>query len=168
MQINAADEKKICDVAYEAFKRVAQMAYVTHTDGRKPFVGFHFEDDTNPVLEIANGIKTVIAQRNATIAAQTQEIKRLRKLNRCEQTIPPNDFVDDQTTEMAVRLAEAQAEIDQWCEKSKNWMASPEAAARLEGYRELAETIESHAAEIERLKAALAFYEKPLFGGVSE
>jgi len=40
------------------------------------------------------------------------EIGRLRRLIRCEQIEPPADVTDDQTTELAVDLAEAKVEIE--------------------------------------------------------
>ncbi|HOJ04137.1 MAG TPA: hypothetical protein PK916_09040 [Bacteroidota bacterium] len=51
--------------------------------------------------------------------------------------------------------------LAQWEEKAKNWMASPEAAQRLDGYRELAgklaaaeESLAAKEAECKRLRAA--------------
>ena len=51
-------------------------------------------------------------QEYARIHQLEAEIERLRTLIRCEQIEPPADATDDQTTELAVDLAEAKAEID--------------------------------------------------------
>jgi hypothetical protein len=45
------------------------------------------------------------------LARQRDEVEGLRAIIRGEQTQPPFDVTDDQTTELAVKLAEAQNEI---------------------------------------------------------
>jgi hypothetical protein len=45
------------------------------------------------------------------------------------------------------------AEVAEWREKAKVWMASPEAQKQLDGYRELAATLAAKEAEAERLQA---------------
>lgn len=47
------------------------------------------------------------------IIEQDHEVKRLKQIIRCEMTDPPFVETDDQTTEFAVRLAEA--EVDNRC-----------------------------------------------------
>jgi len=52
------------------------------------------------------------------------EIERLRAVIRCEQIEPPADVTDDQTTELAVQLAYAKAEIEQLRELNDTYSKS--------------------------------------------
>lgn len=63
------------------------------------------------------------------------------------------------------RLAQVEAErdalqksVEEWEAKELTWFASPEAAKRLDGYRELAEQANKAAAERDALLAACAAY----------
>jgi hypothetical protein len=54
------------------------------------------------------------------------------------------------------------AENAEWQARAATWLASPEAAKRLEGYRKLGEQLAQAEAKIERLKAALPYdWKKP-------
>ena len=56
--------------------------------------------------------KSYLLQLERTVLTQKAEIERLRLLIRCETIQPPADVTDDCTTELAVELAEAKAEIE--------------------------------------------------------
>ena len=52
------------------------------------------------------------------------------------------------------QLAAANKRIADWEEAGRKWIASPEAAARLDGYRELADRLADVTAERDKLRAA--------------
>jgi type II secretory pathway component PulJ len=51
------------------------------------------------------------------------------------------------------RAESAEAEVAEWRDKAKAWMASPEASAQLDGYRDLASRLAASEAEVEQLRA---------------
>lgn len=53
------------------------------------------------------------------------------------------------------RVAELEAKNAEWEQKARNWMATPEAAARLDGYREMAARV----AELEEILAEAVCYD---------
>ena len=55
----------------------------------------------------------------------------------------------------AVELRRQYAEIQEWRAKAATWLASPEAAQRLEGYRELGRLVERTEAQRDALRAEL-------------
>jgi hypothetical protein len=68
----------------------------------------------------------------------------------------------DMSRPILERAEKAEAEVErlrardeQWRQKASAWMASPEAAQRLDGYRELAQRLNAAEGEVERLRAAL-------------
>lgn len=60
-------------------------------------------------------------------------------------------LMQEQYAEKDAEIARLKAEVSEWEEKAKNWLASPEAAARLDGYRAFGQ----RAADAERLVDAV-------------
>ena len=98
-------------------------------------------------------------QEYARIHQLEAEIERLRTLIRCEQIEPPADATDDQTTELAVDLAEAKAEIDRLRAENDNWNTEHAAICELLNISPEDEDIylfvDEMLAEVKRLKIEL-------------
>ena len=62
----------------------------------------------------------------------------------------------DRAEKSEAEVARLQARDEEWQRKASAWMASPEAAQRLDGYRELAQRLNAAEAEVERLRKGIA------------
>ena len=60
------------------------------------------------------------------------------------------------------RIEQLESENAEWRAKAKNWMASPEAAKNLDGYRELGTKLAKLEAEREELRSIIALYDKAM------
>lgn len=56
---------------------------------------------------------------------------------------------------LRARVAELEAIVADWEQKSRNWMATPAAATRLDGYRELAARVAELETAIEKIREEL-------------
>lgn len=66
---------------------------------------------------------------------------------------------EDEIKILMAKCDELEAENAEWKEKAKVWMASPEAAAQLDGYRELGVKVAALEAENKRLRERVVFEE---------
>ncbi len=80
----------------------------------------------------ADSLRTALAAAKLDLAARDSRIRYLDGAYAIERHV---------TRKLESDLAAAQAEIAGWQEKARNWLASPEAAQRLDGYRELAQQL---------------------------
>ena len=64
-------------------------------------------------------------------------------------------MLGDTRDEAAAKLRRQHAEIEEWKAKAATWLASPEAAQRLEGYRELGRLVERAEAQRDAMRAEL-------------
>lgn len=95
--------------------------------------------------------KEVTAERDALRLADALE-RAVRQTDADDDVIDvARWFVED----AAAELRRQHAEIEEWKAKAANWMASPEAAQRLEGYRELGQRAERAEAQRDALRAEL-------------
>jgi DNA mismatch repair ATPase MutS len=51
------------------------------------------------------------------------------------------DVLNNELTKAEARVTELEAKNAEWEQKARNWMATPEAAKRLDGYREMTERV---------------------------
>jgi predicted nucleic acid-binding Zn-ribbon protein len=71
----------------------------------------------------------------------------------------PETYWINRAKKAEAEIVELNGKLKEWREKAKNWMASDEAAKRLEGYRDLGSRVEKAEAEAERLRNKIATME---------
>lgn len=100
--------------------------------------------DTSDRLRVSN---LALATRVSELERENAALKKELDAEHCVLLA-----VNDSLAELRIERDALQVKCDAWLEKAKNWMASPEAAQRLDGYRELAEKCAALEAERDALR----------------
>lgn len=81
-------------------------------------------------------------------------------MTRQSRTAEHIDMLMAEIERLTERAERAEALNAEWAKKAETWLASPEAAQRLEGYRELASRLEQAEAELAKANETLRFVER--------